>query len=71
MQRDEAIALEARLSQNRVAPRQIGIIYLTDEDNHTTMVEAFYSAEDVLRLLDSGMSVRGIVTALGGVKIHG
>ena len=70
----EALALEAKLSDtddtaNEI--RAIGTIRTTDEDNNTTTVEAFYSAEDVLALLDKGMSIRDVIDRLGGVSVSG
>ena len=70
----EALALEAKLSDtddtaNEI--RAIGTIRTTDEDNNTTTVEAFYSAKDVLELLDKGMSIRDVIDRLGGVSVSG
>jgi hypothetical protein len=71
MTRVEAIGLENALTDNIHKVRQIGTIRTTDEDNNTTTSEAFYSAEDILRLLDSGLSIRNVVASLGGVRVHG
>lgn len=67
----EAIALEARLTDDAHKIRAVGTIRTTDEDSKTTTVEAFYSAEDVLRLLDRGMDIREVIASLGGVTVHG
>ena len=67
----EALALEAELSDAGHKIRQVGTIRTTDEDSNTTTVEAFYSAEDVLSLLDNGMSIRDVITSLGGVNVDG
>lgn len=67
----EALALEAKLSDTEHEIRQVGTIRTTDEDNNTTTVEAFYSAEDVLALLDKGMSIRDVIDRLGGVSVSG
>jgi hypothetical protein len=59
--------LEARLSGNTHTITQNGIAFIKDEEGHTTRMEAHYSTEELLRLLDSGLDIREAMSALGGV----
>lgn len=63
--------LEAELSGNQAVIRQAGIVKIKDAHGHTTRLEAFYSAEELLRLLDKGMDTRAALDALGMVNLLG
>lgn len=63
--------LEAELSGNQVVIRQTGIVKIKDVNGHTTRLEAHYSTEELIRLLDSGMDARAAFTTLGAVIMLG
>ena len=63
--------LEAELSVNQVTIRQTGIVKIQDVRGHTTRLEAHYSTEELLRLLDRGMDARAALDALGVVDLLG
>lgn len=63
--------LEARLSGNHAVIRQTGIVKIKDVNGHTTRLEANYSAEELIRLLDSGMDARAAFATLGAVIMLG
>ena len=70
MNHAEAQALEAQLS-DEPPTRQVGTVHTTDADNNKTTSEAFFSAEDIVPLLDRGMDIREAIASLGGVTVHG
>ncbi len=65
--RKQAHDLEARLSGDHHKITNNGVAYIKDEDGNTTRMEAHYSTEELLRLLDSGLDARAAMNALGGV----
>lgn len=69
--RKAAHDLEARLSGNQASIYQNGIVYIKDEEGYTTRLEAHYSAEELLRMLDSGMNIRAAMAAFGAVVMPG
>ena len=70
-QRKQAHDLEARLSGNHAAIKQNGVAFIKDENGNTTRMEAHYSAEELLRLLDQGLDARAAMNALGAVIMLG
>ena len=63
--------LEARLSGNQATIKQNGVVFIKDENGNTTRMEAHYSAEELLRLLDQGLDTRAAMQALGAVIMLG
>ena len=63
MTKQEALNLEAKLSSDANI-RRLGTIKITDVKSGKTEIHATYAAADILRLLNSGYSIRAVISIL-------